>query len=182
LRIISGIYKGRLIKPPKSFRARPTTDYARESLFNILSVRYDFEGMSVLDLFAGTGSIGLEFLSRGADEVQFVDIERNHISFIKQSVSSLEARGAFVMHANVKDYLKRSKRNFDIVFADPPYDLSWLEKLPDLVFNSGLLKENAIFILEHPRKYNFNTHPSFIEHRHYGSVNFSFFCIRSPGK
>lgn len=177
MRIISGIYKGRILKPPKSFKARPTTDYARESLFNILSVRYDFEGMAVLDLFAGTGSIGLEFLSRGAAEVQFIDIERNHISFIKQTIVSLDAKGAYTMHANVKDFLKRSKRSYDLVFADPPYDLMWLDKIPDLVFSSGIMKPDSIFILEHPRNYNFNKHPSFYEHRHYGSVNFSFFRL-----
>ena len=175
MRIISGIYKGRIIKPPKAYKARPTTDYARESLFNILSGRYDFEEMSVLDLFAGTGSIGFEFLSRGAKEVLFVDIEKKHISFIKQSIRSLDAKGAYTMHANVKDLLKRSNRSYDLVFADPPYDISWLEKIPDMILKSGILNNNSLFILEHPRQYNFNNHQGFAEHRHYGSVNFSFF-------
>lgn len=175
MRIISGKYKGRRLSPPSSFRARPTTDFARESLFNILSGRYDFDGMHVLDLFAGTGSIGIEFLSRGAAEVQMVDINRDHISFIKQFIASLNAKGAYILHGNVKDYLKRSKRSYDIVFADPPYDLTWLETIPDLVLNSGVVKPGGLFILEHPKSYSFNLHSNISEHRYYGSVNFSFF-------
>lgn len=175
MRIISGKYKGRKLNPPGTFRARPTTDYARESLFNILSTRYDFDEKSVLDLFAGTGSIGLEFCSRGAKDVTMVEINRIHANFIKQSVSLLQANEAKVVQSDIKDFLRRSMQQFDLVFADPPYDLKWLERIPDLVISSEVLKKDAIFILEHPRDYSFNDHPSFFEHRHYGSVNFSFF-------
>ncbi len=175
MRIISGKYKGRKLSPPGTFKARPTTDYARESLFNILSVRYDFEGMSVLDLFAGTGSIGLEFCSRGAENVTMVEINRIHANFIKQSITTLQADGATVFQSNIKDFIRRTDRQFDIIFADPPYSLKWLDSIPDLILSGRLMKQNGIFILEHPGNYNFNNHISFSEHRHYGSVNFSFF-------
>lgn len=168
------------MKPPKNFRARPTTDYARESLFNILSVRYDFEGMSVLDLFAGTGSIGLEFLSRGAARVCMVEINKVHAAFIRQSIEELAAEGASVIQSNIKEYLRREERQYDIVFADPPYNLKWLDTIPELVLTSGLIKNDTIFILEHPRDYSFKEHPSCFEHRHYGSVNFSFFRAGKP--
>lgn len=175
MRIISGKYKGRKLNPPGTFRARPTTDYARESLFNILSTRYDFDKKSVLDLFAGTGSIGLEFCSRGVKDVTMVEINRIHANFIKQSVSILQANEAKVVQSDIKDFIRRSGQQFDIVFADPPYNLKWLEGIPDLLLSSNVMKEGSILILEHPRDYNFEKHSSFIEHRHYGSVNFSFF-------
>ena len=175
MRIISGKYKGRQLKPPGNFKARPTTDFARESLFNILSTRYDFTEMCVLDLFSGTGSIGFEFLSREALTVHMVEISRAHFSFIKENISKLNAEGALVIHSNVKTYLRSSKFKYDIAFADPPYDLAWLDTIPDLVFDSGILKKDSVFILEHPRSYNFSSHKHFSEHRNYGSVNFSFF-------
>ncbi|MDX2415031.1 MAG: 16S rRNA (guanine(966)-N(2))-methyltransferase RsmD [Bacteroidales bacterium] len=175
MRIISGKHKGRRFSPPSSFKARPTTDFARESLFNILSVRYDFEGMAILDLFAGTGIIGLEFYSRGAEAVTLIEINRKHANFIRKNIDTLEADGVKIIQANIKDYLKRSKENFDIIFADPPFDLPWLDTIPDLVLQSGILSKGGLFIIEHPKKHNFAAHTSFSEQRHYGSVNFSFF-------
>lgn len=175
MRIISGKYKGRRFTPPSDFRARPTTDFAREGLFNVLSVRYDFEDKNVLDLFAGTGSIGLEFYSRGAEHVVMVEQNRKHASFIAANINKLGAVGAEVVQADVKSFIKKKAGIFDFVFADPPYDLAWLDTIPALVLDSGLMADNALFILEHPKKYSFGTHPSFEEHRHYGSVNFSFF-------
>lgn len=175
MRIISGKYKGRRFSPPASFKARPTTDFAREGLFNILSVRYDFEGTSALDLFAGTGSIGMEFYSRGAKNVTMVEFNRQHASFIRKTIETLEADGAKVIQSNVKEFLRRTSAKFDFIFADPPYDLPWLETIPAMVINADILSPEGIFIMEHPKQYSFASLPSFFDQRHYGSVNFSFF-------
>ncbi|TFH34274.1 MAG: 16S rRNA (guanine(966)-N(2))-methyltransferase RsmD [Bacteroidia bacterium] len=175
MRIISGKYKGKQIIPPKGFRARPTTDFARESLFNILSTRYDFTGMHILDLFAGTGSIGLEFASRGATAVTMVEVNYKHYSFIRKTLEGLDLPRTSVIHSNVKSFLRAGRTNYDIIFADPPYDLDWLPAIPELVIGAGIMNDDAIFILEHPKRISFLENPHFIEQRHYGSVNFTFF-------
>jgi 16S rRNA (guanine966-N2)-methyltransferase len=175
LRIVSGKYRGRRINPPSSFTARPTTDYARESLFNILTNRIDFEAVNVLDLFSGTGSISYEFASRGAMAVHLVEKDSKHISFIRKMVNEMGIDNIKPIHIDVKAYLKACKFKYDIVFADPPYDLSWFETIPDLVTSSGVMKDDGFFILEHPKRITFNSHKNFFEHRNYGSVNFSFF-------
>jgi 16S rRNA (guanine966-N2)-methyltransferase len=175
LRIIGGKYRGRRIVPPPGFKARPTTDFAREGLFNILSNRIDFEEVSVLDLFAGTGSISFEFASRGTREVHLVEKDLKHISGIRRIVKVLEFDNIRPVHIDVRAYLKTCSVKYDIVFADPPYDLSWLKEIPDLVTASGVLKDDGFFILEHPGKMSFSNHILFYEHRNYGGVNFSFF-------
>jgi 16S rRNA (guanine966-N2)-methyltransferase len=175
LRIISGKYRGRRIEPPAGFSARPTTDFARESLFNILSNRVDFEEITILDLFSGTGSISFEFASRGAKLVHLVEKERNHIAFIRRTVDEMKFENIKPVHIDVQAFLKTCRFRYDIVFADPPFNLSWIETLPDLVVSSGVLNESGFFILEHPKRLNFNSHKLLFEHRNYGSVNFSFF-------
>jgi len=175
LRIISGKFKGRIITPPKNLRARPTTDFAREALFNILINRYDFEKLSVLDLFAGTGSISYEFASRGVLKVHLVDKDNYHIAFIKKMIKELEFDNIKPVHIDVKAFLKTCDQKYDIIFADPPYDLTWLNTIPDLVLGTDLFENNGIFILEHPKHISFSNHPGFFEHRNYGGVNFSFF-------
>ena len=175
MRIIGGKYKGRRINPPGDFRARPTTDFAREGLFNILNNRVDFETISVLDLFSGTGSISFEFASRGAVSVHLVEKDFRHISGIRKILRELNLENVKPIHIDVKAYLKTCSVKYDIVFADPPYELSWLKELPDLVTKSGVIKEDGFFILEHPRDLSFAGHPLFFEHRNYGGVNFSFF-------
>jgi 16S rRNA (guanine966-N2)-methyltransferase len=175
LRIIGGKYKGRKINPPSDFKARPTTDFARESLFNILNNRVDFESINVLDLFSGTGSISYEFASRGAASVHLVEKDMNHISGIKKILKELNLKNVRPIHIDVKAYLKTCSVKYDIVFADPPYELSWLEELPDLVVQAGVIKDDGVFILEHPRDLSFSGHKLFFEHRNYGGVNFSFF-------
>jgi 16S rRNA (guanine966-N2)-methyltransferase len=175
LRIIGGTYRGRRINPPSNFKARPTTDFAREGLFNILNNRLDFENISVLDLFSGTGSISYEFASRGAANVHLVEKDMKHIAGIKKIVSELGFKNIRPIHIDVRAYLKTCSIKYDVVFADPPYELSWLNELPDLVTQSGVIKEDGIFILEHPRDLSFTGHKLFFEHRNYGGVNFSFF-------
>lgn len=175
MRIVGGKYKGRIFRPNKKFTARPTTDIAKEALFNILENRFDFSNKSVLDLFAGTGSIGYEFVSRGCAEVTLVEKNFNNYRFIQEVLIALEINNARPLRADVFRALPRFSYKFDIVFADPPFDLPEFKKIPEAVFSSGVLKENALFILEHPKEYDFSKHPNFKEIRKYGKVNFSFF-------
>ena len=175
MRIIGGRFKGRRINPPSNFKARPTTDFAREGLFNILNNRVDFEAIDVLDLFSGTGSISYEFASRGASFVHLVEKDLRHISGIKKILKELDLKNVKAIHIDVSAYLKTCKVQYDIVFADPPYELSWLTELPDLVTQAGVIKKDGFFILEHPRDISFTDHKLFFERRNYGGVNFSFF-------
>jgi len=175
LRIISGKYKGRKIVPPASLKARPTTDFARESLFNILNNRIDFEDITVLDLFSGTGSISYEFASRGALEVHLIEKDVKHIAGIRRIIKELEISNIKPVHIDVRAFLRTCKFKYDIVFADPPYDLTWLEELPGMISEAHIIKEDGFFILEHPKSVSFNSHKLFFEHRNYGGVNFSFF-------
>jgi 16S rRNA (guanine966-N2)-methyltransferase len=177
LRIISGKYKGKRINPPAGFKARPTTDYARESLFNILNNRIDFESVDVLDLFSGTGSISFEFASRGALSVHLIEKDQRNISFIRKMKEELKLENIKPIHIDVKAYLKTCSCKYDLIFADPPYELPWLPDLPDHVMNAGILKDDGVFILEHPKDQSFSAHKFFFEHRNYGSVNFSFFRL-----
>ncbi len=175
MRIIGGRYRGRRIEPPSGFRARPTTDFAREALFNILNNRIDFDSIAVLDLFSGTGSISYEFASRGAAAVHLVEKDFKHIKGIRKIIRDIGFENIKPIHIDVKAYLKTCSVQYDLVFADPPYDLSWLSELPDLVLESKIIKNDGFFIMEHPKRLNFNGHNGFFEHRSYGSVNFSFF-------
>ena len=149
MRIISGKYRGRAINPPKNLRARPTTDFAKENLFNILQNLVDFEQCDVLDLFAGTGSISYEFASRGANSVTSVEINAVHHNFIRTTAKSLGADNIYAVKANVFLYLKSCPKSFDIIFSDAPYDLEDLEQVVGLVLDSNILKEDGIFIFEH---------------------------------
>jgi 16S rRNA (guanine(966)-N(2))-methyltransferase RsmD len=179
LRIIGGKYRGRRIVPPPGFKARPTTDFARESLFNILNNRVDFEDITVLDLFSGTGSISYEFASRGSKEIHLIEIDVKHISGIKRIIKDFGFENIRCIHIDVRSYLKTCTAKYDVVFADPPYDLHGLKEIPALVLGSGILKEEGFLVLEHPRNMSFAGSKGFFEHRNYGSVNFSFF--RSEG-
>jgi len=176
MRIISGKYKHRRIDVPANFKARPTTDFAKESLFNILENSYDFEGdgIRVLDLFAGTGSISLEFLSRGCQQVVSVEKDFRHYQFLAKTAAQTADPAWTVLKADARKYLQRATA-FDIVFADPPYDLDWLAQIPQLVLPSPALAPGALFILEHGRTNDFADNPLFQEKRTYGAVNFSFF-------
>ncbi|MBN2349792.1 MAG: RsmD family RNA methyltransferase [Bacteroidales bacterium] len=175
MRIISGQYKGKRIPVPKNFHARPTTDFAKENLFNILANYVDFENLTVLDLFSGTGSISFEFASRGATRVDTIELNYRTFLFIRKIVKELGFHAIRIIHADVFKYLKKCKKTYDLIFADPPYDNKNIPLLPDLIFDYTLLKEEGLFILEHSGNYSFEKHQHFFELRKYGSVHFSFF-------
>ena len=175
MRIISGKYRGRSISPPRNLRARPTTDFAKENLFNVLNNLIDFEQTDVLDLFAGTGSISYEFASRGARSVTSVEINAVHYDFIRRTVRELGCDNIFVVKANAFLYLKSCPKQFDLIFSDAPYDLDGSSEVIDLVFDGGLLRDDGLLIFEHSGKKNFSDHPNFWQSRNYGSVEFSFF-------
>lgn len=175
MRIIGGRLKGRLIEPPAGFSARPTTDFAREGLLNILDNRYDFPEISLLDLFGGTGAISYEFASRGTADIDIIETDRRNCEFIRRTLQSLQLTSAKVHRLDVRDWLKICHKQYDIIFADPPYALRWLGELPAMVMASGAVHDSTLFILEHPKSLDFSGHPSLTEHRKYGNVNFSFF-------
>ena len=174
MRIIGGSLRGRAINPPVGYQARPTTDFAKEGLFNSLDNEFFFDGLAVLDLFGGTGSIAFEFASRGAGSVISVEMNSVNASFIRRTAAALGvAQTVQVVRHNVFDFIPLCTKRFDIVFADPPYALENLADIPNVAL--PLLAEEGLLILEHGNNYDFSAHPRFIDHRNYGSVNFSFF-------
>ena len=177
MRIVSGKYKGKRFDVPHSFKARPTTDFAKEGLFNILSNVYvDFDSSPrALDLFGGTGAIGLEFVSRGCSEVVSVEKDFKHWQYLQRIAKELGDPAWKPVHADVFKYLQRVQTPFNIIFADPPYALQNLGEIPNIVFSTPLLAEGGTFILEHGKDHDFSDHLRFQSHRNYGSVNFSFF-------
>lgn len=176
MRIITGKYKGRHFDVPRSFSARPTTDFAKENLFNVLQAYIDFsEEPTALDLFSGTGSITLELVSRGCSRVISVELDGRHHRLIKQFLDKLEDTAALPIRSDAFQFVAKCREQFDFIFADPPYALPQLPELPDIILSQGLLKEDGLFVLEHGAKQDFSQHPRFVEHRAYGSVNFSFF-------
>ena len=180
MRVISGIYKRRRFDVPRTFKARPTTDFAKENLFNVLNGYIDFEdGVTALDLFAGTGSISIELVSRGCDQVISIEKDPQHFAFISKVMKEVKTDKCFPLRADVFQYMERCHQQFDFIFADPPYALKNLAEIPDKVFENKLLKEDGLFVLEHGKDLSFENHPYFVEHRHYGSVNFTFFAYPS---
>lgn len=175
MRIISGIHRGRNINPPKNLPVRPTTDFAKESLFNIFNNNFDYEELAVLDLFSGTGGITYEFSSRGTENITAVDSNFKCFSFIKKVTEDLNMRGVHVFKSDVFTFLNKTKQKFDIIFADPPYELAEIPNIPDTVFRNNLLKDNGWLIVEHSIKTDLSEKPFFKEKRTYGNVNFSIF-------
>ena len=175
MRIITGIYKGRHFDIPRSFKARPTTDFAKENIFNVLIQYVDFEGATALDLFSGTGSISLELVSRGCSRVVSIEQDRDHHRFITDCLKKLDTSVCVPIRGDAFRFIKSCKQQFDFIFADPPYALKELPTIPDLIFEKGLLKEGGIFVFEHGKDHDFSGSPHFVEHRSYGSVNFSIF-------
>ena len=175
MRIIGGRLKGKSINPPTGYKARPTTDFAREGLFNILNNEYEFEDLKVLDLFGGTGAVAFEFASRGAAIVYSVEMARENASFIKTEAKRLGLDNVVMVRDNVFDFIPICREKFDLIFADPPYALEGLETLPDKIFERDLLHPGCYFILEHSDEYSFTSHPRFKKEKRYGRVHFSFF-------
>ncbi len=201
MRIITGKYKGRHFDIPRTFKARPTTDFAKENIFNVMLQFVDFDGAAALDLFSGTGSITLELLSRGCRPVVSVELDRDHHRFIQECLRKLTATkekpvmqdpytassagkastrggatdGVLPIRGDVFRFIKSCRQQFDIIFADPPYALPELPTIPDLIFERNLLKDGGLLVFEHGKNHDFSQHPHFLQHREYGSVNFSLF-------
>ncbi|MEK6155245.1 RsmD family RNA methyltransferase [Flavobacteriaceae bacterium 3-367] len=176
MRIISGKYKGKRINAPKGLPVRPTTDMAKEALFNILNNGYYFDEISVLDLFSGTGNISYEFASRGTEDIVAVDANAKCIKFIEQT-SQANSFNIATVKSDVFTYLQRVPVQADIIFADPPYDMSVEDfaKIPELIFTNGLLKEHGVLILEHSKHTALSQLRNFSHQRKYGGSIFSFF-------
>jgi 16S rRNA (guanine966-N2)-methyltransferase len=175
MRIISGTWKGRKFVPPAGFHSRPTSDRAKEGLFNILQHRLDLHHMEALDLFAGTGSVGYELASRGAKRVVMVDHQRKVVQFIQQQVQLWGMHTCEVVQADAWYFIKQTPDQFDLIFADPPYQMENLRLLPDAILQNGLLKKNGWLILEHQAGIHFDHHPHLLFSRRYGKTMFSFF-------
>ena len=175
MRIITGLYKGRHFDVPRSFKARPTTDFAKENIFNVVNGYMDLDGTVALDLFAGTGSISLELLSRGCSHVVSVEADRDHAAFIRQCMTKIGTDDCLLIRGDVFRFMKSCKQQFDFIFADPPYALKQLPEIPSLIFQYGLLKDGGLLVFEHGKDNDFSAHEHFVEHRSYGSMNFSLF-------
>ncbi len=177
MRIISGNFRGKKIHAPQNLPVRPTTDFAKEGLFNILNNRIDLDRVDVLDLFAGTGNISYEFASREAKSITAIDADKNCIAFIKRTAEELDFDQIRTIHMDVFKMIKKEIGKFDIIFADPPFGLENTEKIPDMILENGLLNENGYLILEHPKEIKFENHPNLVLNRKFGHVNFSFFQL-----
>lgn len=177
MRIISGKFKGRRFQAPSSIKARPTTDMAREGLFNVLNQKIDLQGIKVLDLFAGTGAVSLEFLSRGAAEITAIDIDNTSRKHLEKIKKDWDLKNFKVVKADVLSLAKKANQQFDLVFADPPYSHKRFSEMPNIILNSGWLEKDGLFILEHSSDFDFSSNPSFVDHRNFGNVNFTFFQV-----
>lgn len=182
MRIIRGKYGRRRFDVPSNITARPTTDFARENIFNVLENMVDFEGLDALDLFAGTGAVSFEFLSRGCASVTCVEKSATQFNFIKKVKEQLRDENLVMVRGDVFRFVETAAKKYDIIFADPPYDLPNFTEVPEVVFSSKMLKDDTIVIIEHSKKYDFSHLPHFYEQRVYGSVNFSIFCMDYNGE
>jgi 16S rRNA (guanine966-N2)-methyltransferase len=174
MRIIAGIYKGKNIIAPKNLPVRPTTDFAKESLFNILINRIDFSNTNFLELFAGTGNIGYEFASRGCTNITSVDVNFQCVQFMKQMNRELKLNNRIIRTDAIR-FLKQIKEPYSFIFADPPYQMEGITSIPNIIFKKNLLTKGGTLIIEHDKKLDFSDHSNFQEKRNYGRVNFSFF-------
>jgi 16S rRNA (guanine(966)-N(2))-methyltransferase RsmD len=179
IRIISGTHRSRVIHAPKNLPVRPTTDFAKESLFNILNNHFEFDEIKVLDLFAGTGNITYEFLSRECPDIISVDDNYTCTAFIKKTLEDLKLPKARVIKTDAFSFLRNNLETYDVIFADPPYDLDKISQIAPLVFEKKLLRENGWLIVEHGPSTDLSMQEHFREKRKYGNVNFSIFFIES---
>jgi 16S rRNA (guanine(966)-N(2))-methyltransferase RsmD len=179
MRIIRGKFGRRRFDVPANITARPTTDFARENIFNVLENIVDFEGKDALDLFAGTGAVSFEFLSRECRSVTAVERAPTQQRFIQKVADELGTDNFTLVRGDALRFIANCPRRFDIVFADPPYDMKGFGEIPSKILSSRLVGPGSIVIVEHSRSYDFSALPGFSEHRVYGSVNFSIFRIES---
>lgn len=177
MRIIRGKYGRRRFDVPRNITARPTTDFARENIFNVLENLEDFEGRTALDLFAGTGAMALEFVSRGCSRVVAVEKAATQYNFIRSVKEKLHAEALEVVHGDVFRFVQTCTEQFDFIFADPPYDHPRFAEIPELILSSKTVKDGTLVIVEHNKTHDFSALPGFAEHRAYGSVNFSIFRV-----
>jgi len=175
MRIIGGILKGLRLNPPTNLPVRPTTDLAKEALFNILLNKIEFEDIKVLDLFSGTGNISLEFASRGASEVVSVDRSVQCIHYLNDTSRQHKLTQIKTFKADVLKYLQIETEQYDVIFADPPYDLNQIPEIPKIIFDKNMLLPGGLLIVEHQSLQNLSNHPAFVEQRKYGHSSFSFF-------
>ncbi len=175
MRIIGGILKGLRLNPPTNLPVRPTTDLAKEALFNILLNKIEFEDIKVLDLFSGTGNISLEFASRGASEVVSVDRSMQCIHYLNDTSRQHKLTQIKTFKADVLKYLQIETDQYHVIFADPPYDLNQIPEIPKIIFEKNLLLPGGLLIVEHQSLQNLSNHPAFVEQRKYGHSSFSFF-------
>ena len=176
MRIIRGRYQRRQITAPTNLPVRPTTDMAKESLFNIIDNHFDLEETEAMDLFAGTGNISYELVSRGCPKVVAVDQDFGCVKFIRETANKLNMKELLVVRSDVYRFLDKHKMQYDLIFADPPYDCEHYDQIINLIFERNLLREGGMFVLEHDKYQKFEEHPHFMEQRHYGKVNFTFFA------
>lgn len=177
MRIISGKFSGRLINAPSNLPVRPTTDYAKSALFNILNNRIDFEEIKVLDLFAGIGGVSMEFISRGAKHVTSVDLNFKCCAFIKETASKFDVKNISVIKSDVFKFIKSCDTKFDIIFADAPFELQETDLIPDLVFERDILTADGILIVEHQAKRILQSKIEAKEIRKYGNCAFSLYSL-----
>lgn len=177
MRIISGKYRGRRLPYPKKFNGRPTTDYAKTGLFNILNNYFDFESVDVLDLFSGTGNISFEFASRGSNRVHAVEIDSYNVTFLQSIKRMLEIDSLNIYRSDVFVFLRHCRTQYDIIFADSPFDLPNKEEIHRLVVENKLLKKDGWLIIEHDRRTRLNELEGYMREKKYGQVIFSFFCL-----
>ena len=177
MRIIRGKYGRRRFDVPTNITARPTTDFARENIFNVIENLVDIEGARCLDLFAGTGAVSFEFLSRGAASVTAVEKSATQARFIEKVARELKDTNLRLLRTDAIRYISTATTAFDIVFADPPYNLPDFGEIPPAILSSKLLKPGSLFVMEHSKAFDFSSLPHFMQHRAYGSVNFSIFEV-----
>ncbi|HWJ89636.1 MAG TPA: RsmD family RNA methyltransferase [Flavisolibacter sp.] len=183
MRIISGALGGRRINPPaKMPYTRPTTDIAKEGLFNILQNQLDFETLKSLDLFGGTGSISYELASRGVPDLTIVEKDAQMFSFIKKTAEDLKLENFKVIKSEVFRFIDHCTEKFDFIFAGPPYALETIDELPQKIFQKGLLNPAGLFVLEHTPRNGYETFPFFRSARNYGTTVFSFFVNKGAAQ
>lgn len=175
MRIIGGRWSGRKFHPPANIPTRPTTDFAKEAMFNMLDTYYNFDNVKYLDLFGGTGSLSFEFASRGCTDITTVERFPKCTQFINKTISELGIEGMKVLQMDVFVYIEQCRTKFDIIFAGPPYALETLDTIPDLIFEKEMIDGEGWFILEHNPNHSFEKHPHFWKMKSYGSTKFSIF-------